>query len=84
MGDPTYDELKEALATSSECVVEDEGSVEEAIYAFASDYHGGQWSSLYEALCLSEFEPGPLWDGIEAGTEADFLYGELEELFGAQ
>ena len=36
---------------------------EEAIYAFASDHHSGQFSNLYAALCTSPFKPGPLWKG---------------------
>ena len=32
--------------------------IEEAIYWFAHDYHGGQGSNLYSVLSTSEFRPG--------------------------
>lgn len=34
--------------------------IEAAIYWYASDYHSGQSSDLYEILCLSPYSPGPL------------------------
>jgi hypothetical protein len=32
--------------------------IEEAIYWFALQWHGGQDSNLYEALCSSPYRPG--------------------------
>jgi hypothetical protein len=42
--------------------------VEEAVYHFASQYHGGQWSNLYSALCASPYRPGPYDRGLEVGS----------------
>lgn len=42
-----------------------------AHYAFACDYHNGQWSDLYRRLCRigRYFTPGPLWRGFDSLTE---------------
>ncbi len=58
MQDPTRDdmltELREAMPYA------DEWTTEPAIYWFASDWHGGQWSNLYAALCASPYTPSRL------------------------
>jgi hypothetical protein len=36
----------------------DEFDIEAAIYWFATDWHGGQWSNLYSALSTSPYKPG--------------------------
>jgi hypothetical protein len=54
LSDPTRDEMLSALAQSSA----DEFDIEAAIYWFASDWHSGQWSNLYSALCTSPYKPG--------------------------
>ena len=57
MKDPTHAEMY-AFLTSQACGEEDiRFDLEEAIYWFANDWHGGQSSNLYSALCQSEFHP---------------------------
>lgn len=56
MIDPTISEMRQFLAR--ECPYLDEFSTEPAIYWFASDWHGGQSTNLYAALCASEYTPG--------------------------
>jgi hypothetical protein len=50
--------------------------MEEAIYWFATDYHGGQASNLYAALCLSAYNPGPL----QSSCTNDGAYDLLQDL----
>ena len=52
LSDPTRDEMLTALAGA------DEFDIEAAIYWFANDWHGGQWSNLYSALSTSPYRPG--------------------------
>lgn len=60
MQDPTHAEMYSFLETQA-CGGEDiRFDIEEAIYWFASDWHGGQWSNLYAALCNSEYTPSQL------------------------
>jgi hypothetical protein len=58
MQDPTHQEMFDFLA--QQCAGEEDirFDIEEAIYWFASDYHGGQGSELYSVLSTSEFRPG--------------------------
>jgi len=57
--DPTHEEMYSFLETQA-CGSEDiRFDIEEAIYWFANDYHGGQWSNLYSVLCQSQYHPGP-------------------------
>jgi hypothetical protein len=44
-----------------------EADLHEAIYWFAADYHGGQWSNLYSALCSALFRPGPIAKHVTKG-----------------
>ena len=39
----------------------DDFSAAEAVHAYCSLNHEGQWSKLYSLLSQSEFKPGPLW-----------------------
>lgn len=56
---------------------------EAAIYWFASDFHGGQSSALYEVLSESEFHPGPSHSSVrDEGGETEMLYRELVKTFG--
>lgn len=50
---------------------------EEAIYWFASDWHGGQWSELYSVLSTSEFHPSVFDNHV--GEMAREMYATLEE-----
>jgi hypothetical protein len=54
---------------------------EQAIYWFASDYRGGQWSNLYSALCTSEYRPGAIERGVEPETMANLCYQALVDKF---
>lgn len=59
--------------------------VEAAIYWFASDYHGGQYSQLYEVLSESEFHPGSFHSSVkDEDEEAEMFYDELVKTFGPQ
>ena len=64
--DPTKEEMMQFLQTQSGS---DEGwqdEAEVAIYWFANDYHGGQWSNLYSVLSTSPFRPVRSSGGIES------------------
>jgi hypothetical protein len=76
--DPTLQQMRDFLAQPALEMGADDFDVEEAIYAFAGDYHGGLGSNLYAALCQSGFRPGPLWSGLEEESVAAYLYGHLE------
>jgi hypothetical protein len=51
---------------------------EEAIYWFANDYHGGQGSGLYRALCASAYRPGPL----ARSPQSDYAFHMYDALVG--
>jgi hypothetical protein len=57
--DPSHEEMLNFLTI--QCAGEEDirFDIEEAIYWFANDWHGGQWSNLYAALCTSQYTPGP-------------------------
>jgi hypothetical protein len=74
ISDPTRDEMLDTLVGEA-----DEFSVEAAIYWFASDCHGGQWSNLYAALSQSPYRPGQLERGCP--DDAKECYEALEERF---
>ena len=59
----------------------DEFDMEEAIYWFSNDYHGGQSSNLYSALSMSEYRPGPMSNGPEEGSMGEMIYGDLVGAF---
>jgi len=52
LSDPTREEMLTALSGA------DEFDIEAAIYWFANDWHGGQFSNLYSALSTSPYRPG--------------------------
>ena len=59
----------------------DRFDIEEAIYWFANDYHGGQGSNLYSALSTSEYRPGRISSGPEEGSMAEMIYADLVDTF---
>jgi hypothetical protein len=59
----------------------DRFDIEEAIYWFANDYHGGQGSNLYSALSTSEYRPGRMSSGPEEGSMSEMIYADLVETF---
>jgi hypothetical protein len=62
----------------------DEFDIEEAIYWFASDYHGGQGSNLYSALSTSEYRPGRMSSGPEEGSMGEMIYSDLVDTFSSK
>ena len=80
MHDPTLSEMLDYLTSYS--IEIEPFEQHEAKYCVAHDYHGGQWSNLYSALCTSPFNPGPLSTGCEPDSMAAMLYEELETHFG--
>lgn len=79
MKDPTRDEMLDYLFTWGKGA--HEFDVEEAIYWFAANHHGGQDTNLYEALSASLYSPG---GAVRGPTEtSQHLYEELEKHYGA-
>lgn len=58
MQDPTAQEMRDFLHAKYAREEFNNFDIEEAIYWFAADYHHGQGSNLYSALCTSKFNPG--------------------------
>jgi hypothetical protein len=77
--DPTLTEMREYLNGLFNDEL-DEFDREEAIYWFAANWHGGMSSNLYEAICSSQYKPGPLRDGPDSEM-AKGAYDELEHYF---
>ena len=78
MLDPTREEMIEFLKEfgTMHAMEELEFSMEEAIYWFSHDYHGGQSSNLYNTLSTSQFRPGPLTNKPSEG-DSSILYEYL-------
>lgn len=81
--DPSRDDMLALLTGMYETDIGEttEADIEEAIYWFAHDWHGGQASNLYEALCASPFRPSPIARGITPDSAASMLYDELEATY---
>ena len=76
--DPTREDMLAAVQPFDSYA--DEFDVEAAIYWLASDYHGGQWSNLYRALCASPYRPGPLVrEAADEGDSAADCYNHLRD-----
>lgn len=73
MKDPTHQEMYDFLAQACGGEEDIRFDIEEAIYWFANNYHSGQWSNLYAALCQSDYSPGPI---TNAPTDP-FMYNML-------
>ncbi len=58
----------------------DQWNREEAIYWFATEWHGGQSSPLYSVLSTSPFNPGPMSRGPESEL-AEMIVVALAERF---
>lgn len=57
-------------------------SAEAAIYWFATDYHGGQWSELYSILSSSKYKPSILSNNVTSEPEdVQELYSALEDKY---
>lgn len=60
----------------------DDFDIEAAIWWFANDYHGGQWSDLYSILSTSDFKPGPSHRSVkDEGDMAEMMYESLEKRY---
>jgi hypothetical protein len=81
MNDPTRDEMLALFAALPFTDEIDDFDREEAIYWFASNWHGGQWSNLYAALSASNYKPGTIANGPEPESMSAILYEELEHAF---
>lgn len=80
MGDPTAEEMRTFLRPLAKAMDADDFDIEEAIYWFAANWHGGQSSNLYSALSTSDFKPSRLATGPEPTAEE--LMGDLEGRYG--
>ncbi len=79
--DPTREECLEVLAATVPDA--DEFDRETALYWFAADYHGGQWTNLYSMLSTSRYRPGRMESGPEEDTASADCYAALvAEYFG--
>ena len=78
MQDPTRDAMLGLLAR--ELPYADAWTKEPAIYWFAAEYHGGQGSNLYAALCASPYTPG--WIECACPEDARKAYDLLVTEFG--
>lgn len=84
MKDPTIEDMRAFLSANAAYLEASEFDVEEAIYWFAYEWHGGQSSNLYSALCQSQFSPGPCSSGPEPGSVAETLVEYLTDEYGVQ
>lgn len=50
--------------------------VAEALHAWLSLNHEGQWSETYKLLCRSRFKPGPMWRESRVESE-NFYFAEI-------
>ncbi len=78
MQDPERDDML-ALLKETYGVDAEPFDVEAAIYWFANDWHGGQWSNLYSALSTSPYRPGACENGPDPESPAADMYATLEE-----
>jgi hypothetical protein len=77
MKDPTKAEMLAFLEETFGSEIDDFDR-EEAIYWFAYEWHGGQWSNLYSALCTSPYTPSPIGHGPETGSMGEIALEALE------
>lgn len=70
--DPTIEELRNFIKVKYATLLDEESIKNDgdvAIYWFASEYHSGQPSNLYIALCEVQYNPGRMINNI--GDEDD-------------
>ena len=88
--DPTKEEMLNFLKEKFKGLIDpmsvedNEFDMVQAIYFFAREYHGGQWSNLYSTLSTSNFSPNPrLKDIYETGDEQSIMmYEALVDRYG--
>lgn len=82
--DPTKREMKLHLGRQWKKLLgpswEDDAEI--AIYWYANDYHGGQFSNLYSTLSTSPYNPGPYSTKESEGGMVAEMYADLESQFG--
>ena len=76
--DPTLSEMQAFLLSNPYAAEADSLDVAQAIYWFANDWHSGQWSNLYAALCGVGYTPGACENGCDCFDVAAELYAALE------
>lgn len=87
--DPTREDLLKVAKEGSDLnhLDADDMDIEQAIYWFCSDYHGGQASNLYSVLSTSKYKPGALEKSagdlvsVDDFSVAAIVYGHLENVF---
>lgn len=52
----------------------------QGLYWACVNWHGGQASDLYRISCQLDYRPGACESGPEDDTDAEMVYGELNEL----
>jgi hypothetical protein len=78
MKDPTKDEMQ-AFLTEAYGEEIDQFDIEEAIYWFAYEWHGGQWTNLYSALSTSPYKPSPIGHGPATDSMGQEAFEALVE-----
>lgn len=79
--DPTADEMLAFLLSQPCRSDDDKDDATIAIYWFASEWHGGQWTNLYSALSTSDYRPGPCTTLAREGETVREMVCDLEEKF---
>lgn len=77
---PDPHELAEELAAELHAAFPDTDAfdIQCAVYWYAAQNHGGQWTPLYGVLSLSEYRPGILETGPEPDSMASMMLEHLE------
>ena len=79
--DPTADEMLLFLLSQPCRSEDDKDNALAAIYWFAAEWHGGQSSNLYSALCMSPYSPGPCGTLAREDDAVREMVCDLEEKF---
>lgn len=82
--DPSKRDMLSLLRSKYDRLGYDENSAEIAMYWFAYEYHGGQWSNLYSALSTSKYRPGRDVSSVsdEGDEMAEMMYDDLVSEYG--
>jgi hypothetical protein len=83
VNDPTQDEMLDVLRRQFGDEIDWQHDAQVAIYWFAHDHHGGQWTNLYSVLSTSIYRPSILASGIkdEIGDMLEWMYDTLVDEF---
>lgn len=80
MRDVTFEEMKTFLLTLK-IYEASEFDIAQAIYWFSNNWHGGQFTNLYSAICESCYNPSPIESEPSTDEVAGMLIEELESAF---